>query len=312
MSLLRGEVTSPQKGQLRIRVAYAGVNRTDVYQLRGVYRPPHGANPIMGLEVSGIVDAIGEDVGEEWLGERVCALVNGGGYAEYVVCSCESCLIIPSDLPLSVAAGIPEAWFTAALFLHYIRPLSSNDRVLIHSVMSNVSRAAALLSQWVGANVWGTLGSERKCDISSIIDEKKVFFRNNDNWIQHLIDESSKVDVIFDVVGASCFTANSKLINLYGTWLIVGFLSGAHPSNISLAPILFKQVTLRGATMRSQPQNVVKILRDWLATQWKSGLLLPKTVCLNQIFELSQVEEAHRLLMDYQSVGKIVIHLSSD
>ncbi|CUT17457.1 MULTISPECIES: alcohol dehydrogenase catalytic domain-containing protein [Candidatus Ichthyocystis] len=313
MILSKTEIIYPQKHQLRIRVAYAGINRTDVYQLQGLYRPPKNANPVLGLEVSGFVDAVGDDVPKELLGKRVCALVNGGGYSEYVVCFLGSCLIIPDEVLLSVAAGIPEAWFTAALFLHYIRPLSRGDRVIIHSILANVSRAAAMLSQWVGSSVWGTVGSAKKVDISPILPKENVFCRDLEDWDQSLIKASNGgVDVIFDVVGAATFSANSRVIGMNGTWLMVGFLSGAQLSKASLAPILLKQVTLRGATMRSQPKDVVGTIRNWLDTQWKSGLQLPDTVWLNHIFEFNQANEAHEKLMGSETVGKIVLQISSD
>ncbi|WP_092484880.1 alcohol dehydrogenase catalytic domain-containing protein [Candidatus Ichthyocystis hellenicum] len=313
MILSKREIIYPQKYQLRIRVVCAGVNRTDIYQLQGLYRPPKDSNPVLGLEVSGIVDAVGDSVPKEWLGKRVCALVNGGGYSEYVLCYLESCLIIPDEVSLSVAAGIPEAWFTAALFLHYIRPLSRNDRILIHSVLANVSRAATMLSQWVGSSVWGTVSSTKKGELVPILPWENVFCRDMEDWHQSLIRASNGgVDVIFDVVGASCFNSNSRVIESHGTWLIVGFLSGAQLHKASLAPILLKQVVLRGATMRSQPKEVIGSIRDWLGAQWKSGLQLPDTVWLNHIFEFNQVNEAHEKLMDPVTAGKIVLQVSSD
>ncbi|WP_225771932.1 NAD(P)H-quinone oxidoreductase [Inquilinus sp. Marseille-Q2685] len=302
-------VPSPGACEILIRVAAAGVNRPDVLQRRGMYNPPPGASPLPGLEVAGTVAAIGPDV-EGWsVGDPACALVAGGGYAEYCVAPAPQCLPIPKGLSPAEAAGLPETLFTVWTNVVERGRLQPGERFLVHGGSSGIGTTAIQLAKARGATVFATAGSAEKCraclDLGADV---AIDYREQD--FAAVIREKTGgrgVDVILDMVGGDYVARNIDALAVDGRQVSIAFLKGAKVE-VDLQKVMAKRLTLTGSTLR--PRSVAEkgaIAAALEAEVWpliEAGRIKP---VIHASFPLARAAEAHALMESSAHVGKIIL-----
>lgn len=298
----------PRNGEVLVRVEAAGVNRPDIMQRQGKYPPPPGASELPGLEIAGeVVDARGDT---RWrAGDRVCALVAGGGYAEYCAVPAPQCLPIPAGMDAVTAAAIPETYFTVWTNLFQRGALKAGERVLVHGGTSGIGSTAIQLARAFGATAFATAGTEEKCDACRRLGAADAINYRTRDFVQAVkeLTGGEGVDVILDIIGGDYLPRNIECLRLHGRLLQVGLMGGAK-SHINLRPILQNRLTLTGSTLR--PRTVEEkgaIARELEAKVWpllERGEVRP---AVHATFPLREAAEAHRLLESGEVVGKIVL-----
>ncbi len=305
-----GPLPSPRADEVLIRVEAAGVNRPDVAQRSGAYPPPPGASPIIGLEVAGEVVAIGPDVRAWRVGERVCGLANGGGYAEYCAVPATQCLPWPAGYDAVRAAALPETYFTvwANLFQH--GRLVRGERALIHGGSSGIGVTAIQLARAFGATPYATAGSDEKCAACVKLGAEAAINYRTQDFVEEIkrLTDGRGVDVVLDMVGGAYFPRNLRTLAMDGRLVLIAFLGGSKVENADLTPIMVRRLTVTGSTMRprttAQKAAIAAELRE------KVWPLLDKGACapvIHATFPLAQAAEAHRLLESSAHIGKIVL-----
>lgn len=298
----------PAPGQIRIRVAAAGVNRADLIQRAGHYPPPPGASPILGLECAGIVDAIGEDVSRWQVGDRVCALLSGGGYAEQVVCPVGHALPIPDGMTLIEAAALPEVLATAWLNLYREAGLAAGDSVLLHAGASGVGTAAIQLCRLKGASCFVTAGSAEKIARCTALGADGGFVRHDGRFVAAVKAwRPGGVDVVLDPVGAAYLADNQRVLATGGRLVLIGLLGG-RAAELDLGRLLIKRQRLIGSTLRARPDEEKSLIIAGIADEiWPA-------VCAGQVVPVIQktvpaaaADEAHQLLASNTTTGKVVL-----
>ncbi|WP_237065701.1 NAD(P)H-quinone oxidoreductase [Microbulbifer guangxiensis] len=304
-------VPRPGKGEVLIRVAAAGVNRPDIVQRQGLYPPPPGASPVLGLEVAGEITALGEGVQRWQVGDLVCALTNGGGYAEYVTVPATQCLPVPKDLSLAEAAALPETLFTVWSNVFDRAQLKSGETFLVHGGSSGIGTTAIQLASAFGARVFATAGSDEKCAAcESLGAEKAVNYRKQD-YVEVVREATGGhgADVILDMVGGDYVERNIQLAARDGRIVNIAFLQGAKVQ-LNMLPVMVKRLSLTGSTLRPQPAAVkAEIARALEEKVWpliEAGRVRPQIAAT---FSLEEVQAAHRLMESSSHIGKIVLTL---
>lgn len=313
LHLAEGPAPSPGPGQLLIEVACAGVNRPDVLQRSGKYPPPPDASPVLGLEVSGRISALGTGVTDWKVGAAVTALTPGGGYAEYCVADASHALPVPAGMDFAAAAGLPENWFTvwANLMLH--GRLAKGERLLVHGGSSGIGLTAIQLAQHVGAECLVTVGSEQKTEFCRQAGAAHAInYRTHDFAAEvKRITEGAGVDVVLDMVGAPYLQRNLSLLRRDGRLVFVAFLEGSK-GEADLMPVMLKRLTITGSTMRPRTIAEKAAIRDALLTHIWPGLATGGI--RNHVharFPLAQAAEAHRLMESSQHIGKIILDVKN-
>ena len=310
----RGPLPVPRPDEVLIRVIAAGVNRPDVAQRSGSYPPPPGASPVLGLECAGEVVATGAAVTRFKAGDRVCALANGGAYAEYCVATEAQTLPWPAGYDALRAAALPETFFTvwANLFGH--GRLAAGETVLVHGGTSGIGVTAIQLARAFGARVLATAGSAAKVEAclrlgaDAAIDYKAQDFAAE---VKRLTDGRG-VDVILDMVGAAYFARNLRSLALDGRLVIIAFLGGHQADAVDLRPIMVKRLTVTGSTMR--PRTTAQKGEIAAALEARVWPLLAQGRCAPEIFRtfpLAQAAEAHRLMESSAHIGKIMLEVAA-
>jgi len=295
--------------EVLIKVAAAGVNRPDTLQRQGNYPPPPGATDIPGLEVSGTVVELGRSVTDRDLGEKVCALLAGGGYAEYVAVDHRQVLPLPDGVDLVSAAAIPEAFFTVWANLFDRGQLTSGEIALIHGGASGIGTTAIQLARALGARVFATAGTSAKIQLCETLGAERAINYKRDDFAAVLKDTLGKrgVDVILDIAGASSFTQNMSVLATEGRLVIIGLLGGTK-SQINLSRVMLKRLTVTGSTLRARSPEEKGSIRDALREiVWpllSSGVVKP---IIQQTFGLEDVAQAHRLMDANATQGKLVL-----
>lgn len=313
MQLFRGALPSPRAGEILVKVQAAGVNRPDVAQRQGTYPPPKDASPILGLEIAGEVVALGDGVDEFAIGDKVCALANGGGYAEYCTVPAGQALPFPKGYDAVKAAALPETFFTVWANLFQMAGLTEGETVLIHGGSSGIGTTAIQLAKAFGAEVFATAGSKEKCDACEKLGAKRAINYRDEDFATVIKAETNGkgVDVILDMIGAAYFEKNIASLAKDGCLSIIAFLGGAVTEKINLTPIMVKRLTVTGSTMRPRTADEKRAIRDELVEQvWpliESGKIAP---VINRVFTLEEVADAHRLMESSNHVGKIVMTVS--
>ncbi|BFM10917.1 NAD(P)H-quinone oxidoreductase [Simiduia litorea] len=305
------ELPAPEvgPGEVLISVQAAGVNRPDLVQRAGFYPAPAGHSPILGLEVAGQVVGLGEGVQGWALGDEVCALTNGGGYAQRVSVPAGQCLPKPKRLSFSEAAALPETLFTVWGNLFQRAGLKSGETLLIHGGSSGIGTTAIQLARARGVRVFVTAGSKAKCEACCALGaELAINYREQDFVAEMLAaTEGRGVDVILDMVGGDYVAKNIKLAALEGRIVNIAFLQGAQVE-VNLLPVMLKRLTLTGSTLRAQSNDAkASIARALLAQVWpllESGRIAPQMAAR---FPLARVADAHRLMESSAHIGKIVL-----
>ncbi len=313
MRLAQTAVPVPRDDEVLIRVMAAGVNRPDVAQRRGLYPPPPGASPILGLEVAGEVVAIGGAVTRWAVGDRLCALTNGGAYAEYCVAPAVQCLRWPSGYDAVRAAAVPETYFTvwANLFGH--GRLQQGESVLVHGGSSGIGVTAIQLACAFGARVYATAGTDEKCAACERLGATAAINYRTDDFAARIaqLTDGQGVDVVLDMVGAPYFERNLKCLALDGRLVEVATQLGAVVERLDLFQLMRRRLTITGSTMR--PRSTAQKGAIALALQERVWPLLDAGRAgpvIHAVFPLRAVAEAHALMESSTHIGKLVLHVA--
>ncbi len=311
MALENAPLPVPAAGQVLIRVEAAGVNRPDIQQRRGLYPPPPGASPILGLEVAGTVAALGPEVAGLREGDPVCALVNGGGYAAYAVAPSVQCLPWPDNFSAIQAAALPETFFTvwANLFGH--GRLQAGETVLVHGGTSGIGTTAIALAQAFGAHVIATAGSDEKCAACEKLGARAINYHTQDFVAETLrLTEGRGVDVVLDMVAGPYLSRNLHCLARDGRLVVIAVQGGTQDPEFNILPVMLKRLTITGSTLR--PRTTAEKGAIAAALHEKVWPLLNAGKCapiIHATFPLGQAPAAHTLLESGAHVGKIVLTL---
>ncbi len=300
---------APGPGEVLINVAAAGVNRPDVMQRRGQYAPPPGASDIPGLEVAGTIDAVGADVSDWQVGDRVCALVAGGGYAELCVAPAPQCLPVPAGMTFVSAAAPPETFFTVWTNVFERGRLTAGESVLIHGGSSGIGTTAIQLARAFGARVFATAGSAEKCAACERLGAELAINYRETDFVAAVRDRTGGrgVDVILDMVGGDYVARNIDALAVDGRLVQIALLGGAK-AQINMVPILQRRLTITGSTLRprsvAEKGAIARALRERVWPLLESGAVAP---VIFQTFPLRDAAEAHRVMESSQHIGKLVL-----
>ena len=305
------------RGEVVIRVAAAGINRPDVFQRQGRYAPPPGASDLPGLEVAGTVESVGEcdDEPSRWaVGDRVTALVAGGGYAEFVAVAAAHCLPVPPGLTIVEAAALPETFFTVWTNVFERGGLSRGEFLLVHGGSSGIGTTAIQMARAFGAHVVATAGSAAKCDACTRLGAAVAINYRTEDFVARAREASDGhgMDVILDMVGGSYLPRNVELLAVDGRLVQIALLGGAR-AELDLNAVMRRRLTITGSTLR--PQSIAakaRIARSLEARVWP--LLADGTIrpVVHATFPLDRAADAHRLLEQGDHIGKIVLEVAGD
>jgi putative PIG3 family NAD(P)H quinone oxidoreductase len=299
----------PAAGEILIAVAAAGVNRPDLLQRLGKYPPPPGASDIPGLEVAGVVAALGADVRGWSVGDPICALLAGGGYATRAAVPHEQCLPIPKGLTPIQAAGIPETFFTVWTNVFQRGKLKKGETILIHGGTSGIGTTAIQLARAFGARVLTTAGSEQKCEAARNLGAEAAFNYRTEDWVARAKDVTAGrgVDMVLDMVGGDYISRNIDLLVVDGRLIQIAFLKSPK-AELDFSVIMRKRAWITGSTLRPRtPAEKGVIARDLLEHVWP--LLESKTVApiIHEVFPLADAASAHRVMEESSHIGKLVL-----
>jgi NADPH:quinone reductase len=313
MQLSEGPLPIVGDADVLIRVAYAGVNRPDIAQRQGNYAPPANASPIMGLEVSGEIVAIGQNVARWRVGDTVCALTPGGGYAEYCAAPAAHCLPIPAGLSLLEAAGVPENFFTVWVNVFNTCQLKQGERFLVHGGSSGIGLTAIQLANAFGAEVFTTVGNAEKAAFCKSIGATHVFNYKTNDWMSEIAVITAKkgVNVILDMVGGSYIEKNLRSLALEGRYCFIAFLEGGKVE-VDFRPLMMKRQTITGSTLRARPDNAkARIASELEEKVWPLLVQGKVRPVIHQTFALADVIEAHQLMESSTHIGKIMLKVGA-
>ncbi|RJG03652.1 NAD(P)H-quinone oxidoreductase [Noviherbaspirillum sedimenti] len=305
---------SPGAGEVLIEVHYAGVNRPDIQQRSGSYPPPPGASPYLGLEVSGTIAALGPGVSNRKVGDQVCALTPGGGYAEFCLVDGRHCLPIPAGLTLLQAAALPENYFTVWANVFDRAQLQDGMSILVHGGSSGIGLTAIQLAHAFGAKVFTTAGSAKKLEACLAAGASAAFNYREEDFVEAILRETDGrgVDIVLDMVGTPYVERNIQCLAVEGCLLQISFLMGSHFS-FDATPLMRKRLTLTGSTLRGRTdQQKAEIARNLKANVWPllaAGKCLP---VIDSVFSFEQAGEAHALMESSQHIGKIMLAVKGD
>ena len=300
---------APGKGEILIKVAAAGVNRADILQARGTYPPPPGAPETLGMEISGHIAAIGVDAGPYRVGEAVCALLSGGGYAEYALAQNGCVLPLPPTLDPLDAAALPEALFTAWTNIVDTGRLKSGETLLVHGGASGIGVAAIQMFAALGHDVYATAGSDEKCRLCETLGARRAINYRREDFVAvtQEMTNGKGIDVILDMVGGDYIQRNMTAAAPWGRIVNIAYQDGAKLA-LDLNPMLRKRLTLAATTLRGRGAAEKKAIRDALAdTIWPlvtAGRIRP---VVDRRFELADAQAAHRHMMSGTHSGKILL-----
>jgi putative PIG3 family NAD(P)H quinone oxidoreductase len=309
LTLSDGPVPQPKAGEVLIEVAAAGVNRPDCLQRAGAYPPPADASPIIGLEVAGRIVACGEGVTDWRVGDAVCALTPGGGYAEYCATPAGFCLPIPKGLTLIEAASLPETFFTVWNNLVDRGGLSRGETALIHGGTGGIGLTAIQIGRHMGANVIATAGSDDKAEFCLAMGANHAINYRTHDFVAEVarITGNRGADVVLDMVGGDYIEKNLKSLALEGRLVIIAFLHGSRVE-VDWRRIMLRRLTVTGSTLRASPTErkvaIAQALRRDVWPQIESGDV--KTV-IHKVFPLAEAAAAHSLMESGAHIGKIVL-----
>ena len=297
-------------GQILIRVAWAGVNRPDALQRAGLYAPPAGASDLPGLECAGTVVGIGPGVSRWKVGDRVCALLPGGGYAEYAACPADHALPIPAGLGLREAAALPETAFTVWSNIVTRGGLQAGERFLVHGGSSGIGTMAIQVACALGARVWATAGSPEKCDACTRLGAQAINYRDAD--FVEILTQAGGADLILDMVGGAYIARNLRALADDGRLVMIAFLGGAK-ADINFAQIMMRRLTVTGSTLRPQSDAAkARIAHELCRELWplvETGAVRP---LIDSTYPLARASEAHDRMEGGAHIGKILLQVSGE
>jgi len=304
---------SPKSGEVLIEVAYAGVNRPDCIQRAGHYPPPPDASPIIGLEVAGTIVAQGDGPSQWSIGDRVCALTPGGGYAEYCVAPSAHCLPLPQGLTMLEAASLPENYFTVWNNLFDRVHLSGGEALLVHGGSSGIGLTAIQLAKAFGATVFTTVGSADKVAFCRDIGADHVINYREQDFVAEVAAITGKkgVNVVLDMVGGDYIEKNMKCLALEGRMVIIAFLQGSKVTT-EWRHVMMKRLTITGSTLRASPSKrkaeIAQSLRTRVWPMLESKKLKP---VIFRVFPMADAAAAHALMESSAHIGKIMLEVKA-
>lgn len=310
LRLAERDVPEPGYGEVRLRVAFAGVNRPDALQRAGAYDPPKGASDLPGLEASGTIDALGAGVTGWRIGDRVCALLPGGGYAEQVVTPAAHCLPVPGGMPLDQAACLPETFFTVWTNVFQRGGLKAGETFLIHGGTSGIGTTAIQLASVFGARVFATAGSDEKCRVCENLGAEKGINYRTEDFVE-VLREAGRADLILDMVGGDYIPRDLKALKDEGRLVFIAFLGGPKVE-ANFAEVMVRRLTVTGSTLR--PQSVLakaRIASELRRQVWPllaTGRIAP---VMDRRFPLAEAAKAHHAL-EADHIGKIVLEVAGE
>jgi len=311
MQLTSVTTPTPAAAEVLIRVAAAGINRPDVMQRQGMYPPPPGAPDILGLEVSGSVVAVGEAVTQFEIGDQICALVAGGGYAQYCIASEPLCLRIPENMDMVAAAALPETYFTVWTNIFERGALKSGESLLVHGGSSGIGTTAIQLAKQFGARVFITAGSDEKCQACIDLGADAAINYRSEDFVERIkaLTDGQGVNLILDIVGGDYLPRNLKCLAVDGRLVQIALQHGPKVE-MNLLPVMLKRLTITGSTLRprsiEEKSQIADALRDQVWPLLDSAAVRP---LIHATFALGEAAEAHRMMELSQHIGKIVLTL---
>lgn len=302
----------PGPGEVLVKVAAAGVNRPDVFQRKGLYPPPPGASDILGLEVSGEVVALGDGVSSLEVGDRLCGLLAGGGYAEYAVIPELQCLPVPGELSMLEAAALPETYFTVWSNVFDRGGLKAGETILIHGGSSGIGTTAIQLAAAMGATVYATAGTDEKCRACEALGATLAVNYKEEDFVEVLREatDGRGVDLILDMVAGSYLERNVSLAAVDGRIVIIAFLGGTR-ADMDWRPVMVKRLTITGSTLRprsvQEKGEIAAALRKNVWPLLESGRIRP---VISKVFPLEKAGKAHALMESSEHIGKIMLEVA--
>ncbi len=308
------EIPEPKPFEVLIKVASAGVNRPDIVQRQGNYKPPKGASEIPGLEVSGVVERLGSNAVGYNVGDRVCALLTGGGYAQYCCAPIAQILPIPEGVAISAAACIPETYFTVWYNLFMQAKLLAGERVLVHGGASGIGTTAIQLANLFGAEVITTAGTDTKIQACYQLGARLVINYKKQDFLEEIrrFTEKKGVNVILDIIGGEYLDKNISSLAAGGRLVQIAFQNGMI-GELNIARVMFKQLTITGSALR--PASIdykAEIGKQVLRNVWPLFESRKLIIPIFRRFPLSQASQAHACLEKGEHIGKIVLDVTSE
>ena len=303
-------IPTAQADEILVKVHAFGINRPDILQRQGLYPMPKGVTPVPGLEVAGEIVAVGANVTQFKVGDKVCGLTNGGGYAEYCVVPESQTLNIPENVSFTQAAAIPETFFTVWANVFQMGKAQAGETVLVHGGTSGIGTTALMLCKALGIKTFATVGTDEKVVAISQLTTA-INYKTQD--FEQVINEKTDnggVDVILDMVGAPYLERNLNLLRRDGRLVYIAFSGGAKAKDVKLGQIMMKRLTITGSTMRArttaEKAEIAQGLKDTVAPIWAKGECLPM---IYKTFKFDQIQDAHACMDTGEHVGKVVVEI---
>ena len=304
---VRRPLPVPGAGEVLIRIAAAGVNRPDCLQRRGLYPPPDGASDLPGLEVAGTIVAVSDDVASLSIGDHICALLAGGGYAEYCTAPAVQCLPIPEGLDFAQAAVLPETFFTVWTNVFDRGRLTSGETLLVHGGASGIGSTAIQLARAFGNRVFATVGNDEKRKLCEELGAERAINYRSENFLDIIKSAAGGVDVILDIVGGPYLDDNTKLLNAEGRLIVIGILGGGK-AELNLGRVLTKRLVITGSTLRARSPaakgDIARALRSQVWPKIEAGEITP---VIHARLPLTNAARAHEILEANETMGKVVL-----
>jgi putative PIG3 family NAD(P)H quinone oxidoreductase len=300
-------VPAPTAGEVLVRVAYAGVNGPDLMQRRGLYPPPKGASDLLGLEIAGEVIACGDGVSRWRPGDHICALTNGGGYAEYCTVLADHCLPLPDGLGLREAASLPETCFTIWSNIFMTAGLSAGETFLVHGGAGGLGTTSIQLGKAFGATVVATDSPAERCEFCRALGADRVVDYNDEDFVSVVRETYGGADVILDIVGGPYVARNIKAAKPDGRIVQLAFALGAEVT-VNLMPVMLKRLTYTGSTLRSRPDAFkTQVARELEEKVWPLIAQGQFKTVVDHVLPLAEAADAHRLMESAIHKGKILL-----
>ena len=305
-------ISDPIDNQIQIRISSSGVNRADILQKKGHYPPPKGESEIIGLECSGIVEKIGSTVQKFKIGDKVCAILGGGGYAEFVNVDEKQAMPIPSTISLLDAGALPETILTVYENIFNISQFKKDETILIHGGSSGIGTTAISILKNYTKNIFVTAGTDEKCQKCIELGAKDAINYKNSDFENYFLNKKIKVDVILDMIGGSYLKKNLKILNFQGRLTFIAALESIK-SEVNLLYVMNKQLKISGSTLRSRtPEQKGKIVDQVMRDIWpliEKGDFKPT---IYQTFKMEDVNLAHELMESSNHIGKIILDIKGE
>lgn len=311
LQFIEHDIPQPQAHQVLIKVACAGINRPDLMQRQGVYPPPPGASPVLGLEVAGTIIAVGNNVTAWQIGDAVCALVTSGGYAQYCVASSVCCLPVPQGFSFAQAAALPETFFTVWSNVFQRGALQAGETLLVHGGSSGIGTTAIQLAKAFGSQVLVTAGSAEKCQFCRDLGADFAIDYHEDDFVTEVLayTRNRGADVILDMIGGDYLPRNLKCLATEGRLVQIAIQHGAK-AEINLWSLMLKRQTVTGSTLRARDDAfkgaIAQQLRQQVWPLFASGQIKP---VIHKTFSLSDADAAHQLMQSSQHLGKLILEV---